>query len=120
MTMHNSETHSGVKAASGIAKSHGDLNNTDAARPFERPPMDPDFAFRSLAITPPADSDELRQKYRPFLLPSSVANEDWVSRLELATVTKMAYEDIEKTGNRLRILVLYGSLRKRYVSLLTF
>jgi hypothetical protein len=117
MTLQNSGTRSGVKSASGIAKSHGDLNNTDAARPSERPPIDPAFAFRSLAIPPSADSDELRQRYRPFLLQSSVADDDWVSRLELATVAKMAYEDIEKTGERLRVLVLYGSLRERYVSL---
>jgi arsenical resistance protein ArsH len=120
MTLQHSRTRSGVKSVSGVAKSHGDLNNTDAARSSERPLIDPAFAFRSLAIPSSADSDELRQRYRPFLLQPSVATEDWISRLELATVTKMAYEDLEKTGERIRVLVLYGSLRKRYVNQRTY
>lgn len=116
MTLQYSVTISDVKSFSGKAKSHDDLNNTDAMRPSQRPPLDHTFAFRSLAIPPSAGGDELGQRYRPFLLSPSVTNGDWVSRLELGTVTRMAYEDMEKTGERLRVLVLYGSLRKRYVS----
>jgi arsenic resistance protein ArsH len=72
-----------------------------------------DFAYRSLAIPLEEDDSELANKYRPFLLDSAVAAEDWVSKLELATVTEMAHDDITKTGERLKVLVLYGSLRQR-------
>ncbi|PGH27410.1 arsenical resistance protein ArsH [Polytolypa hystricis UAMH7299] len=37
---------------------------------------------------------------------------DWVQQLELTTAMDMAAEDMQKTGERLKILVLYGSLRK--------
>ena len=60
------------------------------------------------------DEPETANKYRPFVLDSAIAAEDWVSKLELATVTEMAHDDIAKTGQRLRVLVLYGSLRRRY------
>jgi arsenic resistance protein ArsH len=66
----------------------------------------------------PADEDEknLRDQYRPFLLPDEVANNDWVSKLELSTALQMAEADIKRTGgDRLKVLVLYGSLRSRYV-----
>jgi hypothetical protein len=46
----------------------------------------------------------------------SIMKNDWVSQLELRTVMKMAHDDLLKTGKRLRILVLYGSLRKRSYS----
>ncbi len=93
--------------------SNGDLNNVSAMRATDKPQRDPDYAYRTLAIPPSLDDIELRQGYRPFLSHDAIQETDWVSRLELATVTKMAEEDFKKTGERLRVLVLYGSLRKR-------
>ncbi len=104
----------GVKTVSGIAKSNGDLNNTSSMRVSRRPKVDPAFVSRSLAISVSADDDEIRQKYRPFLLDPAVESSDWVSHLELATAAEMAYQDLERTNERLRVLVLYGSLRQRY------
>ena len=96
-----------------VATSRGDLNNTAAARAIKRPSIDPAFAFCSLEISINDDHEEHRRRYRPFLLDPKVATKDWVSKLELGTVAKMAFEDLERTGERLRILLLYGSLRKR-------
>ena len=48
-----------------------------------------------------------------LLLDDAVAAQDWVSKLELATATEMSHNDITKTGERLKVLVLYGSLRSR-------
>jgi arsenic resistance protein ArsH len=95
----------------------GDLNNTSSMRQVEELRVNEDFAYRSLAIPTEEDDPETASKYRPFLLDSAVAAEDWVSKLELATVTEMAYDDIVKTGERLKVLVLYGSLRQRYEQL---
>jgi arsenic resistance protein ArsH len=91
----------------------GDLNNFASMRQTEEILGNPDFAYRSLAI--PADEDEIdvRTKYRPFLLDPVIAEDDWVAKLELATVTEMAHRDLTKTGERLKVLVLYGSLRQR-------
>jgi hypothetical protein len=96
------------------AASVGDLNNVSAMRVTKKPIRDPDYAYRTLAIIAKSEDHELRQHYRPFLLDDIVQNSDWISRLELATVTKMAEEDFRKTGQRLRVLVIYGSMRKRY------
>ena len=104
-----------VKSVNVVTTTNGDLNNTSAARVSKRPKIDPAFAFRSLAIPITTDDDEVRQRYRPFLLNPAVETSDWVSRLELATTAKMADQDIERTGERLRVLVLFGSLRQRYV-----
>lgn len=96
-----------------LVTSRGDLNNVSAMRATEPPQRDPAFAYRSLAIEAEEDDPDVRRMYRPFLLSDEVQQTDWVSQLELATATKMAYEDLQKTGSRLRVLVLYGSLRKR-------
>jgi arsenical resistance protein ArsH len=93
--------------------STGDLNNVSAMRATEKPIRDPEYAHRTLAIPVQSEDPDFRKRYRPFVSEDSAQNTDWVSRLELATVTKMAEEDIKKTGQRLRVLVLYGSLRKR-------
>lgn len=74
----------------------------------------------ALPISEGQDDPTIRAKYRPFLLDSQGAAHDWVSELELDTVTAMALEDLEKTGSRLKVLVLYGSLRKRSVPELTW
>jgi hypothetical protein len=94
--------------------SAGDLNNVMAMRATEPPIRDHEFAYRSLAISASSEDPEFRQRYRPFLLDAIVQDSDWISRLELATVTKMAAEDLKTTGKRLRVLVMYGSMRKRY------
>lgn len=96
-----------------VPTSQGDLNNVSAMRLTERPETDPEFAYRSLAIPAEDDDAEVRQRYRPFLLPTTESSAtDWVGRLELATVTKLAHEDFERTASRLKVLVLYGSLRQ--------
>lgn len=74
---------------------------------------------RSSHILPPINLSEdeddsvIRAKYRPFLLSHGVERDDWISELELETVMGMARKDLNKTGSRLKVLVLYGSLRKR-------
>ena len=93
---------------------NGDLNNTSAARFVEKPVIEPSYSFKSLAISEAEDDADIRAKYRPFLLDERVRRTDWVAKLELATATKMAERDLQETGDRLKILMLYGSLRKRY------
>ncbi|CAG7918929.1 unnamed protein product [Penicillium olsonii] len=70
---------------------------------------------RSLALAPDEDDTDTRQKYRPFLLNSN-ATEDWVNHIDLTTVLDMAEHNIRDTNARLKVLVLYGSLRKRSYS----
>ena len=91
----------------------GDLNNVASMRQTEEILGNPDFAYRSLAIPAAEDEVGVRTNYRPFLLDPVVAEDDWVAKLELATVTEMAQRDFIKTGSRLKVLVLYGSLRQR-------
>lgn len=106
---------------SGLPSSNGDLNNTSVMRAVTLPPRDPQLAYKSLALSPAEDDTEVRSKYRPFLLPEEIQLTDWVSRLELATATKMALDDMEITKSRLKVLVLYGSLRRRsYSQLLAY
>ena len=69
----------------------------------------------SLAIPEAEDSSDIRRKYRPFILEEGAA-EDWVNRLELTTAMDMAAQQLAKSNNRLKILVLYGSLRRRSYS----
>jgi len=96
-----------------LATSQGDLNNVSVMRATKPPVLDPDFAYRSLAISAEDDDPEVRRRYRPYLLPTESESTDWVNTLELATVTKMAYEDLQNTLSRPKVLVLYGSLRQR-------
>jgi arsenical resistance protein ArsH len=93
--------------------SSGDLNNISAMRATEKPLRDPEYAYRTLAVSANSEDSEFRNLYRPFLLDDTIQRTDWVSRLELATVVKMAEGDFNKTGERLKVLVLYGSLRTR-------
>jgi arsenic resistance protein ArsH len=69
----------------------------------------------NIAISAAEDDAEIRKKYRPFLLDPEIESTDWISKLELDTVIDIAEKDLEKTGSRLKVLVLYGSLRKRYL-----
>lgn len=104
-----------------ITTTNGDLNNTSSMRATEAPIRDPKFAYLSLGITSSEDDPEIRARYRPFLFSNDLHQDDWISHLELATATEMSYNDIQRTGTRLRVLVLYGSLRKRsYSKLLAY
>jgi len=84
----------------------GSLPNTRELRTLSQCPQ--------LAISEKDDDPEIRAKYRPFLLSPEIEANDWVSQLELDHALSVAEADLEKTGERLKILVLYGSLRKRY------
>lgn len=72
-------------------------------------------SYRALSLSPNEDDPVIRQKYRPFILSDEVT-EDWVNKLELATVLDMAEQNLQATNKRLKVLVLYGSLRKRSYS----
>lgn len=74
-----------------------------------------DASHKSLAIPSSEDGSDIRQKYRPFILDDDIT-EDWVSSLDLATVVDMAEQNLRVTNQRLRVLVLYGSLRRRSYS----
>ncbi|KKO99095.1 hypothetical protein THAR02_08796 [Trichoderma harzianum] len=95
---------------------HGDLNNTHAARATTMLEVDPKYSNKSLAIEAHEDEASIRKRYRPYLLPTA-KEDDWVADLELATTLKMVEAEIlDKKQDRLRILVLYGSLRNRSFS----
>lgn len=96
---------------------HGDLNNSQAAR--ARVDLVPDSAYsdRSFAIPEHADEPDIRARYRPFLRNKVSEDDDWVAQLELSTALKLVESEIIDRGQpRLRILVLYGSLRDRLVT----
>ena len=96
---------------------HGDLNNTHAARPVTKLAVDPAYSHASLAIPAHEDDPAIRQKYRPFLLDPESAADDWVAHLELSTALRMVQAELlDARRDRLRILVLYGSLRARSYS----
>jgi arsenic resistance protein ArsH len=96
---------------------HGDLNNTEVMRATNFLVPDPAYDGKTLAIPEQEDDAEISAKYRPFIIanPDVVAS-DWISTSELSTALKLSEADMEKTGGeRLKILVLYGSLRERFV-----
>lgn len=66
----------------------------------------------SLEIPECDDDPQVRELYRPFILDEKM---DWISDLELEGVMEMAESNMRETGERLKILVLYGSLRQRLV-----
>ncbi|KAL4786747.1 arsenate resistance ArsH [Aspergillus varians] len=70
----------------------------------------------SLAIPASEDNADIRHKYRPFILEDVTGEEDWVSALELTAAMDMAAQELQKPNNRLKVLVLYGSLRRRSYS----
>ncbi|KAL1998557.1 hypothetical protein VTN02DRAFT_5964 [Thermoascus thermophilus] len=71
--------------------------------------------YRSLSIPDAEDDPEIRNKYRPFLLDEE-SPDDWVNGLELDTVLDMVEKHLRSGGERLKVLVLYGSLRRRSYS----
>lgn len=66
----------------------------------------------SLELPEHEDDPDIRRIYRPFILEERNP-EDWTDQLELATAMDMAEKDLHLTGSRLKVLVLYGSLRRR-------
>lgn len=67
---------------------------------------------RSLAIPEWDDDPQIGELYRPFILDEKMG---WISDLELEGVMDMAERNMRETGERLKILVLYGSLKQRLV-----
>lgn len=100
-----------------LRMTNGDLNNTAAERTRIRLEVDPSYRNQSFAIPQSQDDAEIREKYRPFILDEEISKSDWVSQLELSTALKMVENQIIGSGqDRLRVLVLHGSMRNRYVS----
>ncbi|KAM0351679.1 hypothetical protein ACHAPU_002689 [Fusarium lateritium] len=96
---------------------HGDLNNSFASRP--RLDLAPELGYtrQSFAISAENDDLDVRKRYRPFLLDETHEAVDWVAELELSTTLKLVESKIINLGqDRLRILVLYGSMRSRSYS----
>ncbi|KAG4032635.1 hypothetical protein MFRU_006g01050 [Monilinia fructicola] len=74
-----------------------------------------------LAISEAQDDLHLRTKYRPFLLDPEIEATDWISKLELESVITQVEENLSRTNSRIKVLVLYGSLRQRsYSKLMAF
>jgi arsenic resistance protein ArsH len=98
------------------AATNGDLNNTSAERVRAEVATDPAYHHTSLAIPACTDEASVRQTYRPFLLDDAHSDRDWIARLELSTTLKMVDLQVIKTGgDRPKVLVLYGSMRERYI-----
>ncbi|RBR24730.1 uncharacterized protein FIESC28_02503 [Fusarium coffeatum] len=96
---------------------NGDLNNTQAGRTAVEFAADPSFKHKSFAISRDQDDAAIRDQYRPYLFEGEMLSDDWVADLELSTAMKMVQSEIlDKKLDRLRILVLYGSLRSRSYS----
>ena len=91
-------------------------NNTSAARSFVTTEAGAGFEYRSLSIRECDDDPGIRERYRPFLLDKEGDKADWVDDLELGTVMTMAAENMQRTGDRLKVLVLFGSLRQRWAN----
>jgi len=93
---------------------NGNLNNTAAER--NRVQIVIDSAYRGVSFAIPPDQDDalIRKLYRPFLLDDVYSNHDWIAQLELSTILKMVDLHVfQNGGERLKVLVLYGSMRKR-------
>ncbi|KAH6866462.1 flavoprotein-like protein [Alternaria rosae] len=101
---------------------NGDLNNTSAERARAELAIDPEYRRRSLAIPPSEDDAEIRKAYRPFILEGKDTEDDWVAQLELSTALKMVDTQLLQRGDdRLRVVVLHGSMRSRsYSRLLSY
>lgn len=92
------------------------LPQQEAAQPAERNDGN-GIIPQSLALRANEDDPTIRQKYRPFLLESTASSEpDWIDNLELNTALDIAQRNLQSTDERLKVLVLYGSLRRRSYS----
>ncbi|KAH9872875.1 hypothetical protein J1614_005269 [Plenodomus biglobosus] len=99
-----------------VSIANGDLNNTSAERTRIGISVDPKYRNASLAIGAAQDDPAIRTSYRPFLLEDTNTEDDWIAQLELSTVLKMVDLKVLKSGEeRLKVLVLYGSLRERLI-----
>jgi arsenic resistance protein ArsH len=97
-----------------MATANGDLNNTSAERARAELAVDPAHDGVSFAIPSSEDDPDIRKRYRPFLQDGEEAKDDWVAQLELSTALKMVETQILKRGDdRLRVVVLHGSMRQR-------
>jgi arsenic resistance protein ArsH len=93
---------------------NGDLNNTAAMRIQREIETDATYHGRSFAIPSSEDVSSIQEQYRPFLLDDATTENDWIAKLELNTTLKLVDSEILKKGkDRLKVLVLYGSLRER-------
>jgi arsenic resistance protein ArsH len=103
-----------TSAAAPTRAMNGDLNNTLAIRPAVSLDVDPAYNGRTFAICAAEDDAQVRANYRPFILDETVSSTDWVAKLELSSVLRMVDQEIFAKGqDRLRVLVLYGSMRAR-------
>jgi arsenic resistance protein ArsH len=98
---------------STIGLTMGDINNTSAIRPSAFLKPDIEYSRRSFAFAEAEDNSEIRKLYRPFLMAEEITNSDWISRVELSTALKMVEQLLQCRNDRLKVLVLYGSMRKR-------
>lgn len=99
------------------SSSQAGLSNTSAARSFVTTEAGgAGFEHRSLSIRECDDDPGIRERYRPFLLDKEGNEADWIDDLELGTVMTMAAENMQRTGDRLKVLVLFGSLRQRWAN----
>ena len=93
---------------------NGDLNNIAAERLRKEAVVDSAYHERSFAIGPQQDDPPIRKSYRPFLVNDELPQDDWISKLELSAVLKMVESLVLNAGEeRLRVLVLHGSMRSR-------
>jgi arsenic resistance protein ArsH len=70
-----------------------------------------DSSVPILELSIDEDDPDIRRKYRPFILQEG-SSEDWTDQLELATAMDMTEKDLYITGSGLKVLVLFGSLRR--------
>lgn len=88
------------------AVSNDDLDSTDAIRAPKKIDIDHAFNYCSLAAGPDVDDQEVRERYRPFIVDNAVESTDWISHLELSTATELVLENFLSTAEPLRVLVL--------------
>lgn len=96
-----------------LASKMADLNNTSAMRQMAYIEPDPRYSHASLALSEAEDDARVRNTYCPFLLSTEISEQDWIAELELSTVLKMMDQHLSSGNERIKVLVLYGSLRKR-------
>lgn len=89
-------------------------SNKIRRRPFLVATMAVQRPISAVATTQSEHGADCDVRYRPFLLDEKTRSTDWISELELDTASKMVEQNLGATGQPLRVLVLYGSLRKRY------
>ena len=76
--------------------------------------VDPTCYHRTFDIPAHEDDSSVRAGYRPFILGEDVSKTDWIASLELDAAMDMVQSQIFDAGReRLKILVLHGSMRER-------